>query len=114
MSFYAQESFEIAMEWGLQGLRELSPTRDALIIVDVLSFSTCVSIAIDRGAKICPFPWKDERAVEFARLKGAELAGSRNSGARFCLSPRSMMQLSPGTLLVLPSPNIQDIHRTIR
>jgi 2-phosphosulfolactate phosphatase len=75
-----------------------------VIIVDVLSFSTCVDIAVSRGAVIFPFMWRDERATAFARDLRAELAGPRGH-ARFSLSPESFLDISPGTRVVLPSPN---------
>lgn len=77
---------------------------DVVVIVDVLSFSTCVEIAVSRGAVIFPFAWKDARAAGFAREIGAELAGPRGK-TRFSLSPASFLHVSPGTHVVLPSPN---------
>lgn len=74
------------------------------VIVDVLSFSTCVDVACARGSQILPFPWGHERAGEFARSRGAELAGSR-SEAGPSLSPASLLDIDLGTRLVLPSPN---------
>lgn len=45
---YNQQEFEIRMEWGLKGAEMLAPVSDVMIIVDVLSFSTCVDIATQR------------------------------------------------------------------
>jgi len=42
--------------------------------------------------------------VEFARSVGAELAGGRSLGS-YSLSPGSLLRISVGTRLVLPSPN---------
>jgi 2-phosphosulfolactate phosphatase len=75
-----------------------------VIIVDVLSFSTCVDIAVSRGAVVFPFAWRDARATAFARDIGAELAGPRGQ-TRFSLSPASFLHISPRTRVVLPSPN---------
>jgi 2-phosphosulfolactate phosphatase len=75
-----------------------------VIIVDVLSFSTCVEIAVSRGATVLPFGWTDARASAFARETGAELAGPRGQ-TRLSLSPASFVDLPPGTRVVLPSPN---------
>jgi 2-phosphosulfolactate phosphatase len=33
--------FDIRFEWGLQGVLQLAPISDVVIIVDVLSFSAC-------------------------------------------------------------------------
>jgi 2-phosphosulfolactate phosphatase len=90
-------------EWGLAGLLSLQESSDAVIIVDVLSFSTAVDIALSRGATVLPCRWKDDSAERFAAEQGAVLAGSR--GAEYSLSPASLRSIPPGTRLVLPSPN---------
>jgi 2-phosphosulfolactate phosphatase len=75
-----------------------------VIVVDVLSFSTCVEMAAARGAEIVPGPWKDERAASQAREWNAVLAGPRGSAA-YSLSPASFATIAPGTRVLLPSPN---------
>jgi len=104
MAASAQSDWDIQCEWGGQGLAALAPLSDVVIIVDVLSFSTCVEIAVSRGGLVFPFAWNDARAEAFARDMGAVLAGPRG-GAPFSLSPSSLLGVSPGTRLVLPSPN---------
>lgn len=84
-------------------MRSLLPVADVYIIVDVLSFSTCVAVAVSRGATVWPYPWKDESARRFASEKGALLAGKR--GDKYSLSPVSLRGLPAGSQLVLPSPN---------
>ncbi len=81
-----QANYDIRCEWGEQGVLGLSPTGDVVIIVDVLSFSTCVDIATARGATVYPYQWEDARAREFAIAIDAELAVARGAG-RFSLSP---------------------------
>lgn len=83
---------------------ELSRTSDVVIIVDVLSFSTCVDIATASGAAVYPYLWKDERAREFATSIDAELATPRGT-RRFSLSPASFLDIPPDAKIVLPSPN---------
>lgn len=99
-----QADYDIRCEWGERGVLELSPTSDVVIIVDVLSFSTCVDIAVARGATVYPYLWKDDRAQEFATSIDAELAVARGVG-RFSLSPTSFLDIPPDTKIVLPSPN---------
>jgi len=101
---FDQSEFEIRCEWGENGIAHLAPISDAVIIVDVMSFSTCVTVATDRGAIIYPYRYKDESAQEFADSVGAELSGSRGK-SRYSLSPASLMDIPGGTRLVLPSPN---------
>jgi 2-phosphosulfolactate phosphatase len=101
---FDQREYDVRCEWGEQGVAKLAPISDAVIIVDVMSFSTCVTIAAARGATVFPYRWKDESRVVFAHSVGAELAGSRGK-SRFSLSPASLLEVPPGTRLVLPSPN---------
>ncbi len=102
---FDQAEFEIRCEWGAQGVAQLAPISDVVIIVDVLSFSTCVEIATARGATIFPFRFHDESARAFAEAMRAELADKHRSDARYTLSPQSLLEISRGTRLVLPSPN---------
>jgi 2-phosphosulfolactate phosphatase len=94
-------------EWGLQGIRKFDGHVGALVVVDVLSFSTCVDIAVARGATVIPFSHGDiSAATRVATARQAEVAGPRGSRAhRFSLSPASLLAIAPGTRLVLPSPN---------
>ena len=101
---FDQSEFDIRCEWGLNGVANLAPTSDAIIIVDVMSFSTAVAVATAREAYVYPYRWKDDSSVEFARSIGAELAGSRGK-SRYSLSPVSLMSIPAGSRLVLPSPN---------
>ena len=104
--FFDQHAYDIRCEWGAAGVAALAPISDAVVIVDVLSFSTAVEIAASRGAVVYPFRWKDERAARFAGEHGALLAGpSRDTPGAFTLSPTSLLRIPAGTRLVLPSPN---------
>lgn len=50
-----QAEYDIRCEWDEGGVLELSRKSDVVIIVDVLSFSTCVDIATARGAIVYPY-----------------------------------------------------------
>ncbi len=98
---------EAFLGWGAPAALELRECGDWIVIVDVLSFSTCVDIAASQGAAIYPFPLKDrEQAQNFAASTGAFLAGRRKDpGSRFTLSPQTLFDLTAGDRIVLPSPN---------
>jgi 2-phosphosulfolactate phosphatase len=81
----------------------LAPS-DVIIVIDVFSFTTCVDVALSRGAAILPYPWADPSAEEFAKTHGAELAGRRRQ-ARYSLAPESWLEVPAGLRCVLPSPN---------
>ena len=97
----------IICEWGLEGIAAHRAVASVFVIVDVLSFSTAVSVAIERGATVVPFPYGDPAAAaaEAARL-GAVAASPRAAGGRqLSLSPLSLRRLEPATRILLPSPN---------
>ena len=89
---------------GVETLREQSA---ALVIVDVLSFSTAVTVAVSQGAVIYPFPYGDRDAAQAAADRvGAVLAQPRRAGGgQLSLSPASLRTIPNGTKLLLPSPN---------
>lgn len=105
-------------EWGPEGARRFDGKVGAIVVVDVLSFSTCVDVAVERGASVYPFEFRDQAAAsQAAERLGAEVAGPRRSTThRFSLSPASLASIEAGTRIVLPSPNgssISSIARTV-
>lgn len=108
MHYTDQTPFDARFEWGEAGLRALAPDVAAIVIVDVLSFSTAVDVIVGRGASAVPFRWRDESATAKAESLGAFLAVGRrwvNESHPYSLSPESLRQLPAGSTIVLPSPN---------
>jgi 2-phosphosulfolactate phosphatase len=103
--YYDQSAYDIRCEWGLHAIEHLGPSADVIVLIDVLSFSTCVDIATSRGASILPYRFKDSTAQSFADQNNAILAGPRGGSAPYSLSPASLQSIEPNTRLVLPSPN---------
>jgi 2-phosphosulfolactate phosphatase len=103
MSAFTQEAWSCRCEWGPNAVAALAPA-DVTIVVDVFSFTTCVDVAVSRGAAIIPFSWNDSSAADFARTHGADLAGRRRT-ARYSLAPESYLEAPAGLRCVLPSPN---------
>lgn len=101
---HLQAGFDVRCEWGLAGIEAFAPTSDVVVVVDVLSFTTCVAIATANGAVALPYRFRDETAPDFAARAGALLASSRG-GHGYSLSPASLLEIPAGTRLVLPSPN---------
>ncbi|WP_028265522.1 2-phosphosulfolactate phosphatase [Arthrobacter sp. MA-N2] len=101
---HRQLPFAVRFEWGLDGGRAIASGADLAVVVDVLSFTTCVSVAVDRGAVVFPYPWKDAGAEDFAKHHGARLAGTRGGGG-LSLAPSSLRDARALNRVVLPSPN---------
>jgi 2-phosphosulfolactate phosphatase len=107
------------MDWGVRGAEAIAQDADYAVVADVLSFTTTVSVALDRGAEVFPYPWRDESAAEFAQRHQAVLAvgrseATRPDGANPQSRPdRPLVSLSPASIraaphldrIVLPSPN---------
>ncbi len=102
---YDQAEFAVRCEWGAQGVAQLAPISDVVIIVDVLSFTTSVDIAVGRGATVYPYGFRNDSARTYAVAVGALLADHRHSAAGYTLSPASLLSIPAGTRIVLPSPN---------
>jgi len=107
MGWYHQDHFSLRLEWGMEAVNQLATEVDCAIIVDVMSFSTCVSLAVDKGALIYPYPFKDASALIYGNQLGAQTANidRRFSGEGYSLSPQSLLAIPAATRLVLPSPN---------
>jgi 2-phosphosulfolactate phosphatase len=90
------------MEWGEHGAASVSETT---VIIDVLSFSTSCTLAVEHGIAVYPFPHTD-LAQSFGRATGIEVAGKRRDlSARYTLSPASFTKPAETERLILPSPN---------
>ena len=85
-------------------MEDLGPGVDCAIIVDVLSFSTCLEVAAGRGVVVLPYGLRDDAAEEFAKANSAELSAPRGKG-RYTLSPLSFKDAPSGLKVVLTSPN---------
>ncbi len=107
MSFTDQTPYALRCEWGAAGVRHLAPHANTVVIVDVLSWTTAVDIAVSRGAVVLPYRWRDATAAAYAADHRALLAMGRDASAAhpYSLSPASLTAIPAGTRLVLPSPN---------
>jgi 2-phosphosulfolactate phosphatase len=105
MNPFDQHDFAVRFGWGGDGLNALQRDVSVVVVVDVLSFSTCVDVVTSRGASVLPYRWRDDGVAEFARQHNAVVAGERGTPGAWSLSPASLMAIPPETRLVLPSPN---------
>ncbi len=114
---FSQGGYALRFDWGVSGAERSQ--ADLAVVVDVLSFSTAVSIAIDRGMIVYPYGWADESAATFARERDALLAVGRLEALRsgsvaLSLSPSALLTCAPVPRLVLPSPNGSSICEALR
>jgi 2-phosphosulfolactate phosphatase len=103
-SVFEQVDFRVRFGWGAHDTVRLAPLSDLVVVVDVLRFTTAVTVAVERGAIVYPYRWRDDRALELAARVGAVLAASTDPTGP-SLSPVSLRGLGAGDRLVLPSPN---------
>lgn len=113
---HGQAAYAVRLETGPTGAAAVVDGLDATdvaVVVDVLSFTTTLGLAVERGVEVHPFAWRDERAEAYAREHDAVLAVGRFEAAAFgtrvpTLSPAAMLRgdgLDGVQRLVLPSPN---------
>jgi 2-phosphosulfolactate phosphatase len=91
----------VDLAWGVAGVHTLATECDVLVVVDILSFTTAVSVAVSCGASVRPV-LPDEQVTDIAA--GDVLAGWRGMPGP-TLSPASLRSLRAGQRLILPSPN---------
>lgn len=110
---HTQSRFGVRFEWGLPGARAITPGSSIAVVIDVLSFTTALSVAIDAGMEVFPYQWKDASAQVFAREHDAALASSRGASdpGGITLSATSIRAARGVERLVLPSPNGSTIAR---
>jgi 2-phosphosulfolactate phosphatase len=105
---YGQSDADVRFEWGPVGAAHLVRAAACLVVVDVLSFTTSVSICVSRGMTVFPHRWDDAGAVAFAAEHDAKLAVRRRDVSAdhpWSLSPAVLSTAPVTPRLVLPSPN---------
>ncbi|MDJ0391837.1 2-phosphosulfolactate phosphatase [Rhodococcus sp. G-MC3] len=102
-----QLPYSIRFDWGLSGAEAIAMGSDVAVVVDVLSFTTTLSVALDVGATVVPWTVRDDSAATYARRHDADLAVRRSEAVAgdVSLSPATLRIGRPPTRLVLPSPN---------
>ena len=88
---HRQLDHRVRFDWGPTGAAAIADGADVAVVVDVLSFTTTLCVAVERGMTVLPFRWKDERAAAYAEerdghprrrpARGAGAAGPRRRSA---------------------------------
>ncbi|MFJ7957470.1 2-phosphosulfolactate phosphatase [Streptomyces sp. NPDC096319] len=98
----------VSFGWGPVESRVLAPAAACVVVVDVLSFTTSVGVAVEGGTAVLPYRWRDATAVAHARENDAVLAVGRREATEahpWSLSPAALRAAPRPPRLVLPSPN---------
>ena len=103
---HRQLPFTVRMDWGLDGAAAIGGV-DVAVVVDVLSFSTCVCVAAETGIVVLPYGSADHGAAAYAAERDAALAVGRSDAGpgQISLSPATIRAARGVERLVLPSPN---------
>jgi 2-phosphosulfolactate phosphatase len=121
--WHSQERHVVRLDWGptaasaLTAYAASSGSPVCAVVVDVLSFTTCVSVAVDAGTRVHPYRWEDGSAQAFAEERGATLARPRSvahDDGGVSLSPSSIRAAGGVHDLVLPSPNGSTVSTLLR
>jgi 2-phosphosulfolactate phosphatase len=108
---HGQASYTRRLDWGPSGAAALvadARPGDVAVVVDVLSFTTTLTVALEHGVLVHPYPWADPDAAWYAADRHAVLAAGRREGlapGSVSLSPVSFDGISGIERVVLPSPN---------
>lgn len=104
---HRQSAYRVRFDWGPQGAEAVTEGAEVTVVVDVLSFTTTLSVALDAGVVVLPYRWRDATASSYATEDNAALAVGRHQAGsgQFSLSPQSLRVRELPERLVLPSPN---------
>jgi len=102
---FDQHPFRVRFDWGWRGAREAAARGDAIVVVDVLRFSTTVATAVQHGAAVYPCPLDGDAAAIASRHDALVAAREWDDPAQYSLSPGSFVAAPAGTRVVLSSLN---------
>jgi len=103
---WGQAGYGVRFDWGPAGAARVGSHDGVLVVVDVLSFTTAVSVAVERGITV--HPASGQGAARLAGEVGAALAVDRDEVTEqhpWSLSPAALRSAPAPARLVLPSPN---------
>ncbi|MEU4688569.1 2-phosphosulfolactate phosphatase [Actinoplanes sp. NPDC023714] len=79
---FSQSSYDLRFDWGLSGAAAIAPGAFVVAVVDVLSFTTALTVAAENGTAVLPHRWRDPSAADAARRHNAALAVGRSQARR--------------------------------
>ena len=67
---HRQTGFGVRFDWGPTGAAAVAIDVEAAVVVDVLSFTTTTVVAVEAGAAVLPWRWRDDSARQQAEAEG--------------------------------------------
>lgn len=114
---YSQFGYQVKVDWGATGGQAIGVGATIVAVVDVLSFTTTLTVCVDDGIEVFPCRWHDGAAAAYAADRNAVLAvgrsEARSTPGQVSLSPGSIRRACGIRRLVLPSPNGSAITRDL-
>ncbi len=105
---HGQPSHRLRLDWGPTGADAVAMGAEVVVVVDVLSFTTTLSVATDGGTLVWPHAGGPASAAALGDRVGAQVAAGRRTAGpgEVSLSPVSLRVVDAlPPRLVLPSPN---------
>ena len=87
---HQQTAHLLRFDWALQGADAIALDAEVAVVIDVLSFTTTLTVALDGGTTVLSYRWNDSNAANFARQHDAVLAVGRSKqkpGRSACPQP---------------------------
>jgi 2-phosphosulfolactate phosphatase len=85
---HTQSKYEVRFEWGQDGAANIAPGAGVIVVIDSISFTTTVEIAVSHGLEVIPFDGVSDIASLAARHDA--MIGGPRGGDGITLSPSSI------------------------
>jgi len=103
-----QSRYEVRFDWAIEGLKSIAPDAGIIIVVDAISFTTTIELAVAHGLTVLPHSGEGSPA-DAADAVGAALGKPRGQAgvslSPSSITPESVAALAPFTRVLLPSLN---------
>ncbi|MDG4824114.1 2-phosphosulfolactate phosphatase [Asanoa sp. WMMD1127] len=114
MEAWLQQGYGVRFDWGPEGARRLAPGSAYAVVVDVLSFTTSVSVLVDAGTRVHPRAWHEAPPASDGGIPVATGRRSTTPERPWSLSPAALRRAPRTPDLILPSPNGSAIAAAIQ
>ncbi|MEO8907919.1 MAG: 2-phosphosulfolactate phosphatase [Microbacteriaceae bacterium] len=103
-----QSMYEVRFDWAVEGLNSIAPDAGVIVVVDAISFTTTVELAVTHGLTVLPHSGHGS-AADAADAAGAALGEPRGhagvSLSPSSITPESVAGIAPFTRVLMPSLN---------